>query len=945
MKSRLEEISAVEDTIGILNSDEAFANFDKTTRGFVEDQKFVEQSSALVQTSSRRAREATSAMLRARAVDVLRKAAGQTGLPELALIAASAEIDEFTKVKGLIDKLVAELKAQQLDEVKMRDWCIDEFATNKEETQAGDHKMSNLQQKKKDLEARIEELSEKIQQIIEKMAESQKQMGLASDNRESEAADLATTIQDQRLTQLILDRALKRMKEVYAFMQQQPGAAHIATSGTHTDAGNGPARFTKYGQNAGGARVVSLLQIVIADSQKLEDEALTQDLDSQTEYEDFMKASNAELAHDLSTKASMEEALAKAKKDLVATKEDIMDTLKVLEGLSAYKGDLHKSCDFIAKNFEARQAARQAEMEALAEAKAILSGMGRHTLESEPRWGEAPSVAACAPRARVLLGARFWGRACLGAPAEAETLLGALLLLVTLPCSVVAKASRLRSDAADQLGGRPVAKIVRMLQDVQAELTKEMEDDKAVFASLGCWCKTNEEEKTKAIEVGQATIASLEASIGADLAKIKELETKRKATMDELYADQKALDQATELRMQENKAFHQTETEFLEAIGACKGAIQVLGVHQADLAQVQAIAKSLRRARVQDLALTAFAAGHAASAHTRAKVLAEFLDTAEKGNRQETTTMAFLSIPGYSSYKPQSSQIYGILEQMLVDFKSNLANEQASEKKSVENFEALKAAKLDEIAAGNKLVSDIDATVAGLKEKNAQELKELADTEEQLSMDQAFLADLQQKCAASDAEFESRTKSRLDEIAAVEDTIKILNSDESFANFEKTTKGFVEGQKFVEATSFLQESSSQEAAQRMRVAALLRKAAGGSSSAQLALLAASAEIDAFTKVKEEIDKLIAELKAQQSDEVKMRDWCIDEFATNKDETQTGDHKMSNLQQKEKDLEARIEELTSKIQVITEEMAESQKQMGRASDNRETEAAELAETIQ
>jgi len=524
-----------------------------------------------------------------------------------------------------------------------------------------------------------------------------------------------------------------------------------------------------------------------------------------------------------------------------------------------------------------------------------------------------------------------------------QTLLGALLVLAALPCSFAAKASQLRADADDRLGNRPLAKIVRMLQDVQAELTKEMDDDKAVFASLECWCKTNEEEKTKSIEVGQATIASLEASIGADLAKIKELETKRKSTMDELYADQKALDQAKELRMQENKAFHETETEYLEAVGACKGAIQVLGVHQADLAQVQAVAKSLRRARVQDLALTVFAAGHAASAHTRAKVLAEFLDTAEKGNRQDT--MAFLTIPGYSSYTPQSSQIFGILEQMLVDFKANLADAQAAEKKSVENFEALKAAKEDEIAAGNKLVSEIDATVAALKEKNAQELKELADTEEQLSMDQAFLADLQQKCAASDAEFESRMKSRLDEISAVEDTIKILNSDEAFANFEKTTKGFVEGQKFVEATSFFQESSNQEAAQRVRVAALLRKVAGGTGSIQLALIAASAEIDAFTKVKEEIDKLIAELKTQQLDEVKMRDWCIDEFATNKDDTQTGDHKMSNLQQKEKDLEARIEELTAKIQVITEEMAESQKQMGRASDNRETEAAGLATTIQ
>merc|ERR1719287_168981 len=121
---------------------------------------------------------------------------------------------------------------------------------------------------------------------------------------------------------MILEKALARMKQVYAFLEQQgPGAAHIATSGTHTDAGNAPARLTKYEQNSGGKRVVMLLETVMSDSQKLEDEAMTQEMNSQTEYEDFMKSSNKELAQDMKTKAGMEEALATAKEDLVATKE------------------------------------------------------------------------------------------------------------------------------------------------------------------------------------------------------------------------------------------------------------------------------------------------------------------------------------------------------------------------------------------------------------------------------------------------------------------------------------------------------------------------------------------------------------------------------------------------------------------------------------------------
>ena len=42
--------------------------------------------------------------------------------------------------------------------------------------------------------------------------------------------------------------------------------------------------------------------------------------------------------------------------------------------LAEYKASLHKQCDFVLKNFETRQTARSEEIEALAQAKQILSG-------------------------------------------------------------------------------------------------------------------------------------------------------------------------------------------------------------------------------------------------------------------------------------------------------------------------------------------------------------------------------------------------------------------------------------------------------------------------------------------------------------------------------------------------------------------------------------------
>merc|ERR1719356_926628 len=368
--SRLEEISAVQDAIKILNSDESFGVFEKTTKGFVEDQDFV-AASAGVSLLQADAETAMAQARRSRAAQLLRA----TGLPRLVLLASAVQEGVFDKVIAEVERLVAELSQQQKDEVKHRDYCVAELADNERDTSAADHKKENLVQKEADLEQTIKELAEKMAVTREEAAEVQAQMQRSAEIREAENADFQEVVQDQRLTQMILGKALGRLKEVYALMQQQPGAAHIATSGNKTDAGNAPARFTKYEKNAGGGRVVMLLEKIAADAKKLEDEAVAGEMSAQNVYEDFMKQSNKELTAYGESLQSMQVAKATAESDLSMTKTDLKDTLKELEGLNSYLGDLHKSCDFIMRNFEARQEARAQEIEALGEAKAILSGM------------------------------------------------------------------------------------------------------------------------------------------------------------------------------------------------------------------------------------------------------------------------------------------------------------------------------------------------------------------------------------------------------------------------------------------------------------------------------------------------------------------------------------------------------------------------------------------
>merc|ERR1719253_1345206 len=174
-------------------------------------------------------------------------------------------------------------------------------------------------------------------------------------------------------------------------------------------------------------------------------------------------------------------------------------------------------------------------------------------------------------------------------------------LLLVGALSAASATSALQTDAAMSFKERPVMKVVRLLQDTKAELEKELEDDKAVYELMECWCNSNDKEKAAAIEAGKAKIAELESSMGADAAKIAGLKAKRKETLDEVNADHKALSDATGMRMKENKEFQASETDYLEAIDAAKNAIVVLGKHNPSLAQLQSAARKLLDARLSQM--------------------------------------------------------------------------------------------------------------------------------------------------------------------------------------------------------------------------------------------------------------------------------------------------------------------------------------------------------
>jgi len=290
---------------------------------------------------------------------------GAAGGPrsQLSTLAVSVSLDSFKKLKEVMDKMVADLKKEQSDEVQFKSHCEAEFDTTEKET----FEKTDL---KGSLEADIEKLAKLQATLADEIAAAKAQVAdtevaikKASQVREGENADFQKTVADQRATQAILKKALGKLEEFYkkALLLQKSKQEP-------------PVKFNAYKKNAGASPVIGLIEQIIEDSKALESEAVAGEQEAQVSYETFVKDSNDSIAQLTESISMKTKAKASAKVDSEQAKSDLQSTEGELESLALYEADLHSDCDFVLKNFNIRQKARLDEMEAIQQAKAILSG-------------------------------------------------------------------------------------------------------------------------------------------------------------------------------------------------------------------------------------------------------------------------------------------------------------------------------------------------------------------------------------------------------------------------------------------------------------------------------------------------------------------------------------------------------------------------------------------
>jgi len=348
-KARGEEISAVSEAIAILSDDDAHDLFSKTL-GFVQV----------------KATRSVEKKARSDAAQLLKAAAKKSGSTELLAIASMAQLDAFTKVKAAMDKLIAELQAEQKEEVQLKLFCESEFDENEKMTYTKSEEKKDLEAKIESLTKLVEKLTGEIEAAKERIVEAKKEIKFASEDREAENAEYQGVVADQRAAQVIMKKVLNKLASVYK--TQKRGNFLLQEGQTP------PVQFAPMKQHGGSSVVMGLIEQIIEDSKKTEAEAVKAEAEAQTGYETFIKDSNAEVKSLTTMIVTKTKAIEGAKLDMENAESDLEATNAELKSLAEYLADLHDQCDFVVKNFDIRQKARLNEIEAIQEAKAILSG-------------------------------------------------------------------------------------------------------------------------------------------------------------------------------------------------------------------------------------------------------------------------------------------------------------------------------------------------------------------------------------------------------------------------------------------------------------------------------------------------------------------------------------------------------------------------------------------
>jgi len=456
------------------------------------------------------------------------------------------------------------------------------------------------------------------------------------------------------------------------------------------------------------------------------------------------------------------------------------------------------------------------------------------------------------------------------------------------------------SDGHKVAGG--IAEVVTSLKKMLTDSQDNWKKDKAAFEKFLTYCEDNTDKKTTSIQKATKSISLLSNSIEELQGSSGDLSVKVAALDADMAENKQARDDAEALREKENKAYEAEKTDLKEAMAQMDQAIKILSDIGADqtLSGSADHEKFMGKKNLLSIKTSVKQALIAASS---------FLEPAKK---QQLT--AFVQAPFTGTYSSQSGAIVGILKDMRDTFKSNLETATATEKASLKAHNKFMKNKKDEHDEMKKSYDEKQGTLGGNDGDLASNTKQLQETKKTKGEDEDFLDKLTVQCKDKSDLYQERKKFAMNEEVALTKAVSILDNDVAAEKFGA-----------VDATKFLQLSSTKNPSSRAAVAELLQKAVKVQPSKRVAevlmLLQAG---NPFSVVLKQIDNMIAMAEDEQEVDNEEKKWCEDTNKENKDNLSDKNDELDTIEGDVTELKNAIEDPAKGLKFQIKETEENLK---------------------
>lgn len=384
VKTRSEELVAISETIEILNSDDALDLFKKTLPS---------AGASFVQVHARGQEE------RKRALAVVREAIrryrpGRADLDFLAMALQGKKVG-FEKVLKMIDTMVATLKTEQMDDEHKKEYCEKQLDSSEDELKGLERTSADLETAIADAEEAISTTKEEIKTLEQTIKELDKTVAEATEQRKAEHEDFNELMASNTAAKELLNMAKNRLHKFYNPSLHVPASTPAPDTAVFAEVSSHlfrkeappppPETFGAYQKKSENGGVLSMLDLLIKDLDKEMTEAETMEENSQKDYEGVMKDSAEKRAQSSKSLALKSQMKANLEMDIEAHKESQSSNTKEISAMAKFISSLHTECDWLLKYFDVRKEARASEIDALKQAKAILSGADFALLETKAR--------------------------------------------------------------------------------------------------------------------------------------------------------------------------------------------------------------------------------------------------------------------------------------------------------------------------------------------------------------------------------------------------------------------------------------------------------------------------------------------------------------------------------------------------------------------------------